>query len=208
MFEGLYTQHLADELRNDLEAAKVERPQLFERSETRRPLRLHDLRSTFVTVSLANGKTETWVSGRTGHRSSAMLNRYRRAARTWSELGLGELTPLDVAIPDLAPSPPGKGQGSGHEPREATATGAGKSSGEKGIRTPGAIAGTPDFESGTFGHSDISPPRKFPDRALPVKRRGVLVEQAGAGRAYDLRGDADALRGRAGRGDAIPVQVG
>ncbi len=32
-------------------------------------------------------------------------------------------------------------------------------SGERGIRTLGTLAGTPDFESGTFGHSDISPPR-------------------------------------------------
>jgi hypothetical protein len=32
-------------------------------------------------------------------------------------------------------------------------------SGERGIRTLGTLAGTPDFESGTFGHSDISPRR-------------------------------------------------
>ena len=61
---------------------------------------MHDLRATFVTVSLANGKTETWVADRTGHRSGAMINRYRRAARTWAELGLGSLAPLDEAIPE------------------------------------------------------------------------------------------------------------
>src|SRR5262249_34714494 len=33
---------------------------------------------------------------------SQMINRYRRAARTAAELGLGELLPLDVAIPELA----------------------------------------------------------------------------------------------------------
>jgi hypothetical protein len=33
------------------------------------------------------------------------------------------------------------------------------SSGERGIRTHGTRKGTPDFESGSFGHSDSSPPR-------------------------------------------------
>ena len=60
------------------------------------------MRATFVTVSLANGKSETWVADRTGHRSSAMINRYRRHARTWAELGLGELAALDRALPELA----------------------------------------------------------------------------------------------------------
>jgi len=31
-----------------------------------------------------------------------MINRYRRQARTWAELGLGRLAPLDEAIPELA----------------------------------------------------------------------------------------------------------
>ena len=31
--------------------------------------------------------------------------------------------------------------------------------GEGGIRTHGTVAGTPDFESGTFGHSATSPVR-------------------------------------------------
>jgi hypothetical protein len=42
--------------------------------------------------------------------------------------------------------------------------------GESGIRTHGTLAGTPDFESGTFGHSVISP------------RRNV----AGSGRAVNV----------------------
>ena len=99
---ALYIDQMAEQLRADLKAAGVTRPELFERSSVRRPLRVHDLRATFVTVSLANGKTETWVADRTGHRSSAMINRYRRQARTWAELGLGELAPLDRALPELA----------------------------------------------------------------------------------------------------------
>jgi hypothetical protein len=67
----------------------------------RRPIRVHDLRATFVTVSLANDKTETWVADRTGHRSSVMINHYRRAARTWAELSMGPLSSLDEVIPEL-----------------------------------------------------------------------------------------------------------
>jgi hypothetical protein len=41
--------------------------------------------------------------------------------------------------------------------------------GEKGIRTPGTLTGTPDFESGTFGLSVISPPRNLFDRPHPCQ---------------------------------------
>jgi hypothetical protein len=71
------------------------------------PIRVHDLRATFITINLANGKTETWIADRTGHRSSDEINGYRRQARTAAELGLGELAPLDVAIPELNAPPPG-----------------------------------------------------------------------------------------------------
>ena len=92
-----------DQLRVALAAAKVkERPELFEKRVKRRRLRVHDLRGAFVTYALANGATETWVMDRTGHRSSAMVNRYRRVARTVEEAGLGNLDPLHVVIPELA----------------------------------------------------------------------------------------------------------
>ena len=42
--------------------------------------------------------------------------------------------------------------------------------GESGIRTRGTLAGTPDFESGTFGHSVTSPPANMAKQAHPVKR--------------------------------------
>jgi integrase len=60
------------------------------------------MRATFVTVSLAQGQTETWVADRTGHRSSQMLQTYRRIARTYQELSLGPLAPLHECIPELA----------------------------------------------------------------------------------------------------------
>jgi len=80
----------------------VDRPKLFERSEHRIPLRAHDLRASFVTLALANGKAETWVTTRTGHTTSAMLNRYRRDAESIAELNLGWFAPLHEAIPEFA----------------------------------------------------------------------------------------------------------
>ncbi len=85
----------------DLRKANVTRPELFERSASRQPIRLHDLRATFVTISLANGKTEQWVTDRTGHRSSHQLAQYARQARTWAELELGTLRSLDEILPEM-----------------------------------------------------------------------------------------------------------
>src|SRR5690606_7334475 len=51
-------------------------------------------------------RTETWVADRTGHKSSQMINRYRRAARSASELGLGELSPMVDSVPELGQSSP------------------------------------------------------------------------------------------------------
>jgi len=94
----LYVLKFAEHLRADLATAGVTRAELFERSGVRRPVRVHDLRATFVTVSLANARSESWVADRTGHRTSDMINRYRRAARTWAEANLGSLAPLDTAL--------------------------------------------------------------------------------------------------------------
>jgi integrase len=94
--------HAAYKFREHLDLVDVDRPQLFEKSANRQPIRVHDLRATFVTLSLANGKTETWVADRTGHKSSSMINRYRRTARVAQELALGTMAPLDLAIPELS----------------------------------------------------------------------------------------------------------
>ena len=63
------------------------------------PIRVHDFRATFVTVNLAHGKSETRIADRTGHRSSQMINTYRRQARTWTELGVPTLAAMDITIP-------------------------------------------------------------------------------------------------------------
>jgi integrase len=99
-------ESLAPTLRADLLAAGVDRRELHDdKAKNRRPLRVHDLRGTFVTLGLANGKTEAWISDRTGHTSSQMINRYKRAARGAGELGLGALEPLNKAIPEFADYP-------------------------------------------------------------------------------------------------------
>jgi len=102
VFVGIEWDHLAAMLRDHLQLAEIARGELFERSAHRRRIVAHDLRATFVTLSLASGKTESWVQDRTGHTSSDQINRYRQAARTAAELSLGELGPLDTAIPELA----------------------------------------------------------------------------------------------------------
>jgi integrase len=52
-----------------------ERPELFTTTPERHRMRVHDLRGTFITVSLANGHSESWISDRIGHRSSQMIAR-------------------------------------------------------------------------------------------------------------------------------------
>jgi hypothetical protein len=67
------------------------------------PIRIHDLRALFCTVSIAQGRPDTWIRDRTAHKTLSMLDRYRRQARMFDELNLGPLAPLDIAIPELRP---------------------------------------------------------------------------------------------------------
>jgi integrase len=104
----------AEHFRAHLLAAGVDRAELHTRTAYRLPVRQHDLRAAFVTLALAAGRSEAWVTDRTGHRSSAQIYTYKRAARLLHELDLGTLAPLDTAIPELAAtvesppeSPPG-----------------------------------------------------------------------------------------------------
>ncbi len=98
---------LARLFRDDLKVALgVDvRPELFEHNAHRLRIRAHDCRASFITVALANGRSETWVTDRTGHTTSGQLRNYRRAARMVEVLTLGDWIPLDEALPELAPSP-------------------------------------------------------------------------------------------------------
>jgi integrase len=155
-------EHQADRLREDLRLAGVDRVALFDRSAQSMPVRFHDLRATFVTVSLANGKTETWVSDRTGHKSSVMINRYKRAARTYAELRLGTLHPLDQAIvwdqDTECQNVVKRGRGSGGEPG-STITRKNKLGTEGGTRTLTPVRAA-DFESDAAPRGDAKQPKK------------------------------------------------
>jgi integrase len=102
-FRGVDPNHFAPRFRAHLELAGISRQELTAKpTPNRSPIRAHDLRATFVTLSLANGKSEGWITDRTGHKSSAMVNRYRRLARQFHELKLGRLGPMDTVIPELS----------------------------------------------------------------------------------------------------------
>ncbi len=105
VFPKVGRANFARALRDGLKTSGVTRPELFESTKLRRQMRAHDLRGVFVTTSLANGKTESWVMARTGHDSSEMVGRYRRTARHFDELNLGALAPLDVALAGLPGEP-------------------------------------------------------------------------------------------------------
>lgn len=105
---GTENDHLAAKLREHLRAAGIDRPELFTNTEHRRHVCALDARATFITISLTNGKSETWISDRTGHRSSAMIQRYNRKKRMLKQLLRGKrrtLVPLDEAIPELSANP-------------------------------------------------------------------------------------------------------
>jgi len=93
-------------VRDDGTTDGVERRQLYETTANRRQIRAHDLRATFITKALATGRSEAWVTHRTGHESSVMLARYKRAARTVAELGAGDMLPQSQArVAELADAP-------------------------------------------------------------------------------------------------------
>ncbi len=100
--EPLASATRAEELRANLRKAGCSRAHLYERSDERRPVCVHDLRATFITISLAQAKTESWVASRTGHKSSKMINEYRRQAQCHAEVVMGGLAPLVEAIPEFA----------------------------------------------------------------------------------------------------------
>ena len=106
--------------REHLLAAGVDRAELHTPAKDSLAVRVHDLRATFVTVSLATGRPDTWIRDRTGHKTISMLDRYRRAARTLEELNAGPLAPMLNAVAGLgvtreSPEPPNPPPGGGRK---------------------------------------------------------------------------------------------
>lgn len=92
----------AQALRDDLKAAGVEREALVgEKAYNEQPLRFHDLRATFVTWAMREGKGDGWISDRTGHLTPEMRSRYARFARTLHDLRYDPFPSLIGAVPEL-----------------------------------------------------------------------------------------------------------
>jgi hypothetical protein len=66
------------------------------------PLRFHDLRASFTSWAYRAGKSDGWISDRTGHLEPKMLERYKRAARTLADLQIVPFPDLSNALPELS----------------------------------------------------------------------------------------------------------
>ncbi|WP_438031363.1 hypothetical protein [Sorangium sp. So ce233] len=64
--ERFSVERAAERFRAHLQLAGIDRPELFEDSDERQQVRAHATRSTFITVALANGRSETWVAAGPG----------------------------------------------------------------------------------------------------------------------------------------------
>ncbi len=202
--------HLAPRLREHLEMAGVVRAELFESGEHRIRLRAHDLRGTFVTLALALGRSETWVSDRTGHGSSVMIARYKRAARSAKERDLGWLVDLDQAIPEFCPTPghadPGQGETAEGSERNGSDPGAARAE----TRQKQALSRSGGMADAADSKADLSaPPRTIPAEngsaphatsrlgpgtadSLPIDPASLLGVLVGRWAAGDVAGARDA----------------
>jgi integrase len=97
-------KRLATALRDDLKAVGVTRALLYEEDAPNvEPLRFHDLRSTFCTWARRAGKSDAWISERTGHELSGdMISRYDRGATTLEDLAYAPFPDITDALPELA----------------------------------------------------------------------------------------------------------
>lgn len=98
--------HAALYYRKYLEAAGLRktRPILFERGTeagSQDWARAHDLRALWVTLGIARRLTDAEVREHTGHTSAEMIRRYTREAELFRAAGWLDLTPLNLAIPEL-----------------------------------------------------------------------------------------------------------
>ena len=100
---GTKTFHAAKVYRQNLLTAGIDRSALHMHGGNHKQVRAHDTRAAFVTVALVHGRNEMWISDRTGHSSLDEMKTYRRNARAFVELNLGDWRPLDQLIPELQP---------------------------------------------------------------------------------------------------------
>jgi integrase len=77
---------LAKVLRKCLPDAGVDRPQLHEPTKERMRAGTHDLRATFVTLALAQGKGEGWIRRRTGQSRRRWSSATGATPKTWEKV--------------------------------------------------------------------------------------------------------------------------
>jgi hypothetical protein len=103
--------HLSDRVKDHLELAGVTRPEIRQKNTGRLGFRFHDLRTTFVTMALACGKSEAWAMDRSGHTTSGQLHNYRALSTTLQSVGEATgFANMAATIPELAalePKPAG-----------------------------------------------------------------------------------------------------
>jgi hypothetical protein len=121
---------------------------------------------------------EAWVADRTGHRSSQMINRYRRPARQASELQLGELTPLDEALQ--------VNQQLNHE-KEAVVISPTILSGSTGTRTRDLRIKSPQLYRLSYRPDGPDPSRTLASTQPEPKPASVLRKPARSAGARDAR---------------------
>jgi len=166
---------LATRLRDALKMAGVTREELFKSTAHTGQMRAHDLRATFVTVSLAQGKSDTWIRDRTGHKTLSMIDRYRRTARQFEELQLGALVDLVDAlawvITRVMPVAVGAG-GGGTSDEESEGSGAGIRTPIRGSKSPSAVASVlPPVANDEGSEAGDPPPKRGVTQGSPTLRR-------------------------------------
>ena len=103
----------------DLRAAGVTRKSILDGADGVDPLRVHDLRASFVTLSLRAGKPLKWIMARTGHESLGVMKGYDRLVQDAEEHRLPAwFSHMSRTIPEFARhSKAGPGVGLAHKMR-------------------------------------------------------------------------------------------
>ncbi len=156
----------AEALRADLRAAGITREVLFAKTENVEMLRFHDMRATFVTWAKRAGKSDGYISDRTGHLTPEMLQRYTRAARTLEDLRIEPFPELTGTIPELV---------------DVLVVHGGTPDGDP----EGGTGNTPPTPAQPDGSSAGAAPRQADPRVDP---RALRRRQAGGGAQQEHRG--------------------
>lgn len=202
---------LADLFREDLRTAGVKRPELYEKVPgVRNPVRAYDLRASFVTVKLSIGWTEDQVKRRTGHKTSAMLARYRRVAGTAEEIEVGDFLPLDELLFGEVEGPPepDEGKRSGPVPPPATTPTRGREGASSSMPSGSARGDAEDDAPPIEGTQTLNPLVSGSSPGWPTFLNDIndIAESNSASSAFPTprNGDVSGVREprRAGTGDA------